>query len=81
LGLVGASTDTGGYPGEIRPTRSIPGKTGTWAEEARLLVGLEAPETAEPRRRLDRPVLGFETPPRYQTPGNSLYRTRRAYSL
>ena len=32
--------------------------------EPLLLVGLDEPEIAELRRRLDRPVLAFETLPR-----------------
>ena len=34
------------------------------AVEPLLLVGLDEPETTELRRRLDRPVLAFETLPR-----------------
>ncbi len=37
--------------------------------EPLLLVGLDPPETAELRRRLDRPVLAFETLPRIRWTG------------
>src|SRR4051812_21614369 len=46
------------------PTRRMMGMTGVLAVEAILLVGLDEPEAAELRSRIDRLVLAFENLPR-----------------